>query len=173
LFYFLNFKIIHNSIINKPKPKKKIMAPPILVQKTLQGVVKVPAVNAQYVFSLPLQNFPPSPGSQPLDLIQIEEVWIEVGEIGVPSTGSPTIQLPPIQYFNGGWNPKIYITNVNNDYGTTIIPTPEDALAVPPIVAGYVNGSLGVSIDYQSQSAFVKIVNSDNYAVFLTPVVIP
>ena len=139
------------------------------IQKTLQAVVKIPATADTFVFSLPTENFPPSPGSNPLDLFAIEEVWIEVGVVGVAPVGQTTIKLPPIQYFNGGWNPKIYITNVNQTNGTLVIPTPADPSATPPIVQGYVNGGASVEVTDNGQSAFVKIVNSDNYAVFLTP----
>lgn len=143
------------------------------IKKTLQGAVKIPATSDTYVLELPTTNFPPSPGTNPLDLFAIEEVWIEVGEVGVAPTGLTTIQLPPIQYFNGGWNPKIYITHVNQTLGSVLIPTPADPGATPPIVEGFINGNGSLAMTENGQSALVKITNDNNYAVWVTPIVAP
>lgn len=112
--------------------------------KILNGVVRLnSAEDSEYVFTLSDNG---SGAQSSSSAITVEEVFIECDT----TANNITIALPTISSFNGGWSPKIFITNISGGN----------------VVNFYSNGIINqVSV---GQTAYLHIVSKTNWGGWIS-----
>ena len=133
------------------------MALPII--KELKGIIRLDTSDT-YEFVLPYNGATPTPIQNSQAITNVEEVWIIV-EAPPITPITPTIVLPQISTFNGGWNVKIYVVNKGeNTVATT--PRQED-----PTNQDFINFSGSVNVAIKSICYF-HIADNNLWACWKT-----
>lgn len=116
------------------------MALPII--KELKGIIRLDTSDT-YQFVLPYNGATPTPIQNSQAITNVEEVWIIVEKEDAVPPITPTIVLPQISTFNGGWNVKIYVVNKGEQ---PIATTPKQ----DPTNQDFINFGISVSIGIKS-----------------------
>jgi hypothetical protein len=132
------------------------MALPII--KELKGIIRIDTSD-NYTFVLPYSGATPTPIQNSQAITNVEEVWIIVEDEGI--TINPTIVLPQISTFNGGWNVKIYVVNKGEN---PIVTTPRQE---DPTNQDFINFGNNISVPIKSISYF-HIADNNLWACWKT-----
>ena len=125
------------------------------ITKELKGIVRIDTSD-NYTFVLPYNGATPTPIQNSQAINNVEEVYIIIENVEITIT--PTIVLPSISTFNGGWNVKIYIVN-KQESPKIVVPR----IAEPTIGQDYIN-QIGNTATEVKRIKYFHIVDNNLWA---------